>query len=282
MSDKGKQDSPSSLVRVAAVQMNSGDNLNKNLELAARLLAKAAADGCALAVLPENFPFMGARGKDKLQYAEELGAGPIQDFLADTARNNDLWIISGSIPLSSSDPGRCYGATLVVDADGNSQSCYRKIHLFDVDLPDRGERYRESASMMPGDELVVQDTPVGCVGLSICYDLRFPELYRKLVEMGAVVLSIPAAFTFTTGNAHWHTLLRARAIENLAYVIAPGQFGQHCDGRTTYGHSLIIDPWGRILAEAAEGNCVITSDLNPGLPQKLRREFPALSHRVFK
>jgi nitrilase len=120
------------------------------------------------------------------------------------------------------------------------------------------------------------------VGLSICYDLRFPELYRKLVEMGAVVLSIPAAFTFTTGNAHWHTLLRARAIENLAYVIAPGQFGQHCDGRTTYGHSLIIDPWGRILAEAAEGNCVITSDLDPGLPQKLRREFPALSHRVFK
>lgn len=136
--------------------------------------------------------------------------------------------------------------------------------------------------MMPGEELVVQDTPVGCVGLSICYDLRFPELYRKLVEMGAVVLSVPAAFTFVTGNAHWHTLLRARAIENLAYVIAPGQFGQHSDGRTTYGHSLIIDPWGRILAEAAESNCVISSDLDPALPQKLRREFPALSHRVFK
>jgi len=151
VSDNGKQDAPSLPVRAAAVQMNSGDNVNQNLELAARLLGEAAADGCALAVLPENFPFMGARGKDKLQHAEEPGAGPIQDFLADTARNNNLWIISGSIPLRSSDPGRCYGATLVVDADGNTQSCYRKIHLFDVDLPDRGERYRESASMMPGD-----------------------------------------------------------------------------------------------------------------------------------
>ena len=155
MSGNGKQDSASSPVRVAAVQMNSGDDLNQNLELAARLLAEAAADRCVLAVLPENFPFMGAQGKDKLQHAEEPGAGPIQSFLADAARNNNLWIISGSIPLRSSDPGRCYGATLVVDADGNTQNCYRKIHLFDVDLPDRGERYRESASMTPGDELVV-------------------------------------------------------------------------------------------------------------------------------
>lgn len=262
--------------------MNSSDKLNENLELAARLLAEAAADGCALAVLPENFPFMGARGRDRLQYAEELGNGPIQEFLGRTARKNNLWIVSGSIPLKSPKADRCYGATLVVDADGNTQNCYRKIHLFDVDLPDRDERYRESASMTPGDELVVQDTPIGRLGLSICYDLRFPELYRKLVEMGAVSLSVPAAFTFVTGTAHWHTLLRARAIENLAYVIAPGQFGEHSDGRTTYGHSLIIDPWGRILAEAAKSNCVITADLDPGLPEKLRREFPVLSHRVFK
>ncbi len=282
MLGKGRQEPTLSPVRVAAVQMNSGDTLNRNLALAARLLAEAAADGCVLAVLPENFPFMGARGRDKLQHAEELGIGPIQEFLGRTARSNHLWIVSGSIPLRSPEAERCYGATLVVDADGNTKNCYRKIHLFDVDLPDHEESYRESASMTPGDELVVQDTPVGCLGLSICYDLRFPELYRKLTEMGAAVLSVPAAFTSVTGKAHWHTLLRARAIENLAYVIAPGQFGQHSDGRTTYGHSLIIDPWGRILAEAAAGDCVILADLDPGLPQKLRREFPALDHRVFK
>jgi len=282
MSDNGMQEPPSSPVRVAAVQMNSGSDLNRNLQLADRLIAEAAADDCVLAVLPENFPFMGARGRDKLQYAEELGNGPIQEFLGLTARKYHLWIISGSIPLRSPVADRCYGATLVVDADGDTKNCYRKIHLFDVDLPERNESYRESASMTPGDELVVQDTPAGCLGLSICYDLRFPELYRKLVEMGAVVLSVPAAFTFVTGKAHWHTLLRARAIENLAYVIAPAQFGQHSDGRTTYGHSLIIDPWGRVLAEAAEGNCIIAADLDLGLPQKLRREFPTLSHRVVK
>jgi nitrilase len=269
-------------VKVAAVQMNTGANLDQNLALAGNLLTEAAAGGCVLAVVPENFAFMGARGRDKLEYAEELGSGPIQDFLSRTARENGLWIVSGSIPLKAPVSDRCYGATLVVDADGNTRKCYRKIHLFDVDLPERDESYRESASMTPGDDLVVQDTPAGHLGLSICYDLRFPELYRELAEMGADLFSVPAAFTWVTGKAHWHTLLRARAIENLAFVIAPGQFGQHSDGRTTYGHSLIIDPWGRILAEVAEGNCVITADLDLGLPHKLRREFPALDHRVLK
>ncbi len=282
MSGDRNQESTSLPVRVAAVQMNSSNNLNQNLELAGRLLAEAAEDGCVLAVLPENFPFMGARGRDKLQHAEKLGSGPIQQFLGLAASKNNLWIVSGSIPLRSSEADRCYGATLVIDADGTTKSCYRKIHLFDVDLPDREESYRESASLTPGDELVVQESPAGCLGLSICYDLRFPELYRKLTEMGAVVLSVPSAFTVVTGKAHWHTLLRARAIENLAYVIAPGQYGQHSDGRSTYGHSLIIDPWGRILAEAAEGDCVIEADLNLDLPHRLRREFPTLSHRVFK
>ena len=272
----------SDTAKVAAVQMNSTADVDHNLELAGRLLAEAAADGCVLAVLPENFPFMGARGRDKLQHAEEPGSGPIQEFLSRAASENRLWIVSGSIPLKSPETDRCYGATLVVDADGKTKNCYRKIHLFDVDLPDRDESYRESASMTPGDEIAVQETPVGCLGLSICYDLRFPELYRKLTEMGAVVLSVPAAFTLVTGMAHWHTLLRARAIENLAYVIAPAQFGQHSDGRTTYGHSLIIDPWGRILAEQAEGEGVIAADLDLNLPHKLRREFPTLSHRVFK
>jgi len=282
MPDNSKQNSQESPVRVAALQMNSGNNMKQNLELAARLLIEAAADGCVLAVLPENFPFMGSRQRDKLQYAEELGGGPVQEFLADMAQKNKIWIVSGSIPLKSSVANRCYGATLVVDANGNTKNCYRKIHLFDVALPDSCEQYRESASMMPGEEVVTQDTPVGCLGLSICYDLRFPELYRKLIDMGAVVLAIPSAFTLVTGKTHWHTLLRARAIENLAYVIAPNQFGQHGNDRTTYGHSLIIDPWGQILAEAPEGNCIITADLDPSLPQKLRSEFPALSHRMFK
>ena len=282
MPDNRRQESTSSTVRVAAVQMNSGNDLDENLELADRLLAEAAAGGCVMAVLPENFPFIGTHAHDKVQYAEELGAGPIQEFLGHAARKNNLWIVSGSIPLRSPVANRCYGATLVVDANGNTKNCYRKIHLFDVHVPDHDESYLESASLTPGDEPVVQDTPAGCLGLSICYDLRFPELYRKLVDMGAVVLSVPAAFTLATGEAHWHVLLRARAIENLAYVIAPGQFGQHSDGRTTYGHSLIIDPWGRILAEAAVGNRVITADLDPSLPQELRREFPALSQRVFR
>ncbi|MFQ5546730.1 MAG: carbon-nitrogen hydrolase family protein [Woeseia sp.] len=274
--------SSSESVGVAAVQMNSGDDLHKNLELADRLLARAAGDDCVLAALPENFPFMGARTEDRLRLAEDTGDGPIQEFLSVAARDYRLWIVSGSIPLKSPDGGRYYGATLVVDPQGRTRDIYRKIHMFDVCLPDRDEHYRESASMLPGDELVVCETPAGCLGLSICYDLRFPELFRKLVEMGAVVLSVPAAFTFVTGTAHWHTLLRARAIENLAYVIAPAQYGRHPDGRSTYGHSLIIDPWGRILAEAPDGDCVISAETDPELPEKLRREFPAIDHRVFK
>ncbi len=272
----------SETVRVAAVQMNSSADVQHNLKIAGRLLADAAAGGCVLAVLPENFPFMGARGRDKLQHAEELDSGPIQEFLSRTADENRLWIVSGSIPLKSPEADRCYGATLVVDSDGKTRSCYRKIHLFDVNLPDRDESYRESASMTPGSELVVEDTPAGRLGLSICYDLRFPELYRKLVDLGADVLSVPAAFTLMTGKAHWHTLLRARAIENLAYVIAPGQYGEHSDGRTTYGHSLIIDPWGRILAEQADGDGVIAANIDLKLARKLRREFPTLSHRVLE
>jgi predicted amidohydrolase len=260
--------------------MSSGADTSENLELAGRLLAEAAADGCVLAVLPENFPVIGSRKEDKLECAEELGSGPIQEFLSRTARDRGLWIISGSIPLKSDIADRCYGASLVIDADGETRKCYRKIHLYDVSVPDRNESYRESASLTPGREIVVQDSPAGCLGLSICYDLRFPELYRKLAGMGATVLSVPSAFTAATGEAHWHTLLRARAIENLAYVIAPGQYGRHADGRTTYGHSLIVDPWGQIMAEQAEGDCVITADLDLDRQRKLRQEFPALSHRV--
>ena len=266
-------------MRVAAIQMNSGADLGRNLELAGELLSDAASDGCALAVLPENFALMPERGRDKSRHAEQPGEGPIQDFLAEWAARHGMWVIAGSMPLESPEPERVYGACVVVDERGETRAIYRKIHLFDVDLPDREESYRESHSMYPGDEPMTVDTPAGRIGLTICYDLRFPELYRTLVDAGATVFTVPAAFTAVTGAAHWHALLRARAIENLAYVIAPGQFGTHPDNRETYGHSLIVDPWGRILAEQPSGNRAVTADIEPGSPDQLRESFPALANR---
>ncbi|HSG59712.1 MAG TPA: carbon-nitrogen hydrolase family protein [Woeseiaceae bacterium] len=266
-------------MRVAAVQMNSGHVVDQNLQVARGLLAQAAADGCVLAVLPENFALMPNKSRDKAAHAESPGVGPIQAFLADAAQELGLWIIGGSIPLVSPEAERVYGACPVYDSDGVQQACYRKIHLFDVQLPDSAEAYQESWSMYPGDEPVAVDTPVGRVGLSICYDLRFPELYRRLVDDGAGVFTVPAAFTRTTGEAHWQVLLRARAVENLAYVIAPGQFGQHADNRATFGHSMIVDPWGRVLAEAPDEACVVAADIDPDRVSTLREQFPALANR---
>ncbi|MEX2124308.1 MAG: carbon-nitrogen hydrolase family protein [Woeseia sp.] len=265
--------------RVAAIQMSSGDNLEDNLRTAGRLLDEARAKNCVLAVLPENFAYVGVHDRDKLELAESDGSGPIQEFLARAAARHSMWIVAGSLPLKTAHGPLCFGASYVFDAQGRAVSCYRKIHLFDVDLPDRDESYRESASMDPGDEPMTVNTPLGVLGLSICYDLRFPELYRRLVDQGAELFSVPAAFTFATGTAHWHTLLRARAIENLAYAIAAGQHGTHPNGRMTFGHSLIVDPWGRVLAEQETGDGVVVAELDPGLPQKLRAEFPVLQHR---
>jgi nitrilase len=268
-------------MRVAAVQMNSGADVAANLQQAESLLAEAAAEGCKLAVLPENFALMPLRGRDKAAIAETPGEGPIQTLLAELSKRHGMWIIGGSMPLVSPeiDKERVYGACPVYGADGEQKAIYRKIHLFDVDLVDKQESYRESRSMYPGDSVTAVDTPCGRVGLTICYDLRFPELFRQLVDDAATLFTVPAAFTATTGEAHWHTLLRARAIENLAYVLAPGQYGEHPDRRSTYGHSLIVDPWGRVVAEAADGNCIVVADIDPGLPAKLRSEFPALQNR---
>jgi len=259
--------------------MNSGVDVASNLQLADRLLGDAAADGCKLAVLPENFALMPENSRDKAGHAEAQGAGAIQSFLADAAKRHKLWIIAGSIPLKSPEVERVFGACPVYDSGGEQLAIYRKIHLFDVKLPDCDESYQESWSMYPGDEVVAVDTPAGRLGLTICYDLRFPELYRRLVEDGATLFTVPAAFTRPTGEAHWQTLLRARAIENLAYVIAPGQYGDHADNRQTYGHSMIIDPWGKVLAEQATGDCHVAADIDPDLPAKLRGEFPALANR---
>ncbi len=266
-------------VRVAAIQMSSGPDVSANLAVAGAHIAGAAAEGCGLVVLPENFALMPIRGRDKARHAEAPGHGPIQAFLADTARQHRLWIVGGSLPLSSSDPDRVYGASVVVDAQGETRAIYRKIHLFDVDLAASRETYRESNSMLAGDEAVLVETPAGRMGLSICYDLRFPELYRQYVNAGADLFTVPAAFTAVTGEAHWQTLLRARAIENLAYVIAPGQWGRHADGRNTWGHSMIVDPWGTVLNQRADGDGIVTADIDSAVVARLRREFPALDNR---
>lgn len=265
--------------KVAAVQMNSTDSVADNLERTRALLAEAAERGARLAVLPENFALMPLKSRQKTEIAEIPGEGPLQDFLAETARRHGLWIVAGSLPLKSPDPRRTYGASIVYDASGRRRDIYRKIHLFDVDLADSDESYRESNSMYPGDEPVALGTPFGKLGLTICYDLRFPELYRALVDAGATLFTVPSAFTETTGRAHWEALLRARAVENLAYVIAAGQTGRHPDGRSTWGHSMIVDPWGRILAECEAGEGLALADIEPDRVAGLRRDFPALSNR---
>jgi len=259
--------------------MSSGGDVQQNLRSVDDLLMDASARGVAIAFLPENLAIIGASDYDKLEHAEDPGSGPIQEFLADAARRFKLWIVAGSVPMNSPQDGKCYGASIVYDSDGRAGPVYRKMHLFDVDLPGRDERYRESATTDFGGDLVVVPTPLGQLGLSICYDLRFPELYRRLVDDGATVFSIPAAFTAATGKAHWHTLLRARAIENLAYVIAAGQHGSHPGGRKTFGHSVIIGPWGQVIAELEAGDGVVDAEIDPALPGKLRAEFPVLGHR---
>jgi nitrilase len=267
------------LVRAAAIQMKSGADVQHNLQTIDGLLMDASARGVAIAFLPENLAIMGVRDEDKLAHAEDPGSGPIQEFLADAARRHKLWVVAGSLPLKSPQDGKCYGASIVYDSEGNASPIYRKIHLFDVDLPGRDERYRESATMDYGDDPVVVPSPLGQLGLSICYDLRFPELYRRLVDDGASIFSIPAAFTATTGKAHWHSLLRARAIENLAYAIAAAQHGSHPSGRQTFGHSVIVDPWGQVVAELETGDGIVDADIDTALPGRLRTEFPVLEHR---
>jgi predicted amidohydrolase len=267
------------MVRAAAIQMNSGPDVQENLRRIDGLLEDAASQGVSIAFLPENFAIMGVHDEDNLEYAEGPGSGPIQGFLADAASRHKLWVVAGSLPLKSSQKGKCYGASIVYDSEGGASPVYRKIHLFDVDLPERDERYRESATMDFGEDPVVVPSPLGQLGLSICYDLRFPELYRRLVDDGATVFSIPAAFTAATGKAHWHALLRARAIENLAYVIAAGQHGTHASGRRTFGHSAIISPWGQVIAELEAGDGVVIADVDTAMPDRLRAEFPVLEHR---
>jgi predicted amidohydrolase len=265
--------------RVAALQLNSQDDVGANLEACRALVAKAAQNGAELALLPENFAFFGA-DEGRYAVAERLGDAdaPIQCALASMARASKLAIIGGGMPIQSDDARRPYNALVAFGSDGRFLASYRKIHLFDVALAD-GTVLSESKGTTPGDDAVVVDVGDLRLGLSICYDLRFPELYRRLVDARADVLLVPAAFTVHTGKDHWHVLLRARAIESQSWVVAAAQWGKHPRARTTYGHSMIVDPWGTIVAEASDGVGLIVADIDPEYSAKVRASLPSLQHR---
>ena len=261
---------------VAAVQMVSTPEVAENLRAAGRLIARAADQGARLVALPEYFCLLGRRDTDKLAVKEAFGSGPIQDFLASAAQRHGIWLAGGSMPLACPDPDKVYNTTLVYGPDGQCKARYDKIHLFGFK---RGnEAYDESIAIMHGKDIRTFEAPCGPVGLSICYDLRFAELYRNMGPVNLIM--VPSAFTYTTGQAHWEILLRARAIENQCYVLAPAQGGTHPNGRRTWGHSMLIDPWGQIIDVLPEGEGVISGTIEPERLSDARTALPALRHRV--
>ena len=265
---------------VAVIQMCSGDEPGANLSRAASLLRQAADRGAALAVLPENFALM-SRDAERMraEHAEAPGSGPWQDFAAEQAQRLGMWIVAGTIPIRSEDLRRPASACCLFDGSGAMVARYDKMHLFDVSVPGRAESYRESANTTPGQAPVVAETPFGRLGLAVCYDLRFPELFRAMSGRGAEMIALPAAFTRATGEAHWHLLIRSRAIENLCYALASAQYGSHPGGRETYGHSMLVEPWGQVVAERAAGDAVLCHDVSLEKLDRLRAGFPALDHR---
>jgi predicted amidohydrolase len=261
--------------RVAALQMVSTPEVVSNLGSADRLIAAAAAAGARLVALPENFYLIGRHEADKVRVREPEGEGPIQGFLAAAARRHRVWIVGGTAPISCADPGRIRSACLVFDDTGRRVARYDKMHLFRFEAGD--ERYDESRTLEAGESAVAVQSPFGRLALSVCYDVRFPELYRELGDFDAMF--VPSAFTVPTGAAHWETLLRARAIENQAYVIAPAQGGLHASGRRTYGHSMIVDPWGQVLAVRPEGEGVLLAEIDTERVQEVRASLPAVANR---
>jgi nitrilase len=265
--------------RVAAIQMVSSADVDENIAAAGRLIAAAAADGARLIGLPEFWAIISDDDRAKLAIREAPGRGPIQEFLAGAAREHGVWLIGGTIPIQSDEEDRVFNTCLLFNDRGEPVVRYDKLHLFDVYVGGgEQERYNESATLRPGNEVVAADTPFGRLGLTVCYDVRFPELYRRLSADGATLFSVPSAFTERTGREHWEVLLRARAVENLAYVIAPAQGGQH-GRRRTFGHSMVVDPWGKVLACVDSGPGVACADLDFERLHELRRTFPALQHR---
>lgn len=264
------------IVRIAALQMASGPVVEGNIAEAERLIEMAAVHGASLAALPEHWALMGLRDTDKVAAREKPGKGPIQDFLSSAAKRHKMWIIGGSIPLEASVPDKVRNTSLLYDDKGKCVARYDKIHLFGLDLGQ--EKFNESKTIEAGDKIVVVDTPFGKLGLSICYDLRFPELYRAMKQVD--IIAVPSAFTETTGRAHWEALIRARAIENMAYVIAPAQGGYHRSGRETHGDSMIVDPWGVVMDRLSRGSGMVIAGMNPSYQASLRKSLPALGHRT--
>ena len=270
--------STQSFFRIAAIQMASGPIVKGNLQEAGRLIELAAASGARIVALPEYFAIMGMKDTDKVAVREKPGDGPIQAFLSETARKHGIWLIGGSAPLEASVPQKVRNSCLVYDKLGNQVARYDKIHLFNLALGE--EKYAEERTIEPGGKVVTVDSPYGRIGLSICYDLRFPELYRAMGDVDIIV--VPSAFTATTGKAHWEPLIRARAIENLAYVMAPAQGGYHVNGRETHGDSMIVDPWGVVLDRLPRGSGVVVAGINPSYQKTIRKSLPALSHRTLR
>ena len=270
------QKNSSDIIKIAAIQMASGPYVAANLSEAERLIVVAANQGAKLVALPEYFALMGFKETDKVAAREEEGKGPIQQFLKSMAKKHKIWLIGGSVPLVSNFPNKVRNSCLVYDDQGEQVARYDKIHLFGLNLGN--EQYHEEKTIESRDVIKVVDTPFGKVGLSICYDLRFPELYRAMKDVNIIV--VPSAFTDTTGKAHWETLVRARAIENLSYVMAPAQGGYHLSGRETHGNSMIVDPWGVVLDRLPRGSGVVIATMNPKYQASLRASLPALKHRI--
>ncbi len=265
----------------AAIQMASGPQVSANLLEAEKLIAEAAKSGAKLVALPENFAIMGINEFDKIKVLETDGNGPIQDFLSTIAKKYNVWVVGGTIPMAADQDNKVRAACLIYDDQGSRIARYDKIHLFDVSVPDSSEEYRESDSVEAGNEFCVIDTPFGVLGVAVCYDLRFPEFFRSMSKQDLDIIVIPSAFTAKTGAAHWEVLLRARAIENLCYVIAPNQGGFHKNGRQTYGHSMIVNPWGVVLDCYKTGSGFVSGNIEKNRLEKTRASFPVLEHRRY-
>ncbi len=269
------------MTEIAAIQMAAGPNTVANLTEAARLIELAVQAGAKMIVLPENFAHMGHTESDKLAIREKEGEGPIQKFLREQATKHKIWLVGGTLPLATDDPAKVRASCFVYNDKGEQVARYDKIHLFDVSINGTGETYAESETIQAGDELVVFDSPFGRVGLAVCYDVRFPELFRKMHQQQVEIIALPSAFTATTGKAHWEQLVRARAIENLCYMIAANQGGYHVNGRETYGHSMIVDPWGNVMDILPSGSGYVMAKTDLEQLHQIRRTFPALEHRHF-
>jgi nitrilase len=261
--------------------MASGPNVKANLAEAEKLIKIAVQQEAEMVVLPENFAIMGTSETDKVKIAEEFGTGLLQNFLRDQAIRHKIWLVGGTIPIRSSEPGKVYAACLLFNPQGELVTRYDKIHLFDVTIEASNESYTESQTIAAGDKVVVVDTPFGRLGLAVCYDLRFPELFRVMVDQGMEICALPSAFTSLTGKVHWESLLRSRAIENLSFIIAADQGGYHVGGRETHGDSMIIDPWGLVLNRLPHGTGVVVANLDTVKLERTRKMFPALQHKRF-